>query len=423
MKIGIALSFLDFRNDIRRVIIELVREHELVLFLPEGQAESMRSLVPAGAEVRIIDERVKSVGSRMWQRMFTYFGQIPKSVGNYYLMERFLILQRPAGLRRRCELLAFDLSLRLPKWLSYDVYLDQLSFTGDTQIDDIDRFLLLTRIADDAFLARLLHEGRDVQVYVYSWDHPCKHRQFSMRVDYLVWNDGIGEDLAELQGVPPERIRSVGASQFGYISEFLARGSCPRPYPFEYVYLGCFSGIPELTVQEVRIIERISQVMATVRPDLRLVMRPYPVLSDWSLYDPLQRCQNVVWDGEFRGKDLSIDEEKIGEKFRRIEHAVAFLHMGTTMGIEACFTSTPSFIVDFGYAKRWGKLSIEHGIHQYQNQKYLIDDVPHNVLRSEDDLRRMLTTPQDPVYFAVNERVQRIFGLTTFAEFAKRLVS
>jgi hypothetical protein len=423
MKLGIALSFLDFRNDIRRVITELVQEHEIVLFLPEGQAESMRSLVPAGAEVRIISERCRSLSSRLWQRLFSRFGQIPKSIGNYYLMERFLILQRPAGFRRRCELLAFDLSLRLPKWLSYDVYLDHLSFSGNTQIDDVDRFLLLTRIADDAFLARLLHEGREVQVYVYSWDHPCKHRQFSRRVDYLVWNDSIGCDLVDLQSVPSARVKSIGSSQLCYLHEILQQDMGESPYGYPYVYLGCFSGIREMTLQEVEIILRISHTMAEAAPDVRLVVRPYPILRDWSLYAPLEAATNIVMDNDFRRQDLSTSEDKIQDKLRKIHHAVAFLHLGTTMGLEACFTGTPSFIVDYGYSTNAGRLSIEHGIHQYQNEKYLIDGVPRNVLRSDEDLRRMLAAPQAPEYFGVNERVQITFGLTSFQEFARRLAS
>jgi hypothetical protein len=422
MKLGIALGFLDFRNDFRRVIGELCREHEVVLLLPADQAEAMRALVPMGVEVRIISERSPSLNRRLWQRLFSRFGQIPKSIGNYYLMERFLILQRPAGLRRRCELLAFDLSLRLPKWLSYDIYLDHLPFTGDTQIDDIDRFLLLTRIADDALLARLIHEDRDVQVYVYSWDHPCKHRQFSRRVDYLVWSDSIGRDLVDLQSVPSSRVKSIGSSQLCYLHEILQQDMGESPYDYPYVYLGCFAGIREMTLQEVEIILRISRTMAEAAPDVRLVVRPYPILRDWSLYAPLEAARNIVMDDDFRRQDLSTSEDKIQDKLRKIHHAVAFLHLGTTMGLEACFTATPSFIVDYGYSTSAGRLSIEHGIHQYQNEKYLINGVPSNVLRSDEDLQRMLAAPQAPVYLGVNERVQSTFGLTSFKDFARRLV-
>ena len=422
MKVGIALSFLEFRNDIRRVIVEILREHEVVLFLPRDQVGAMRSLVPDGAEVRLIDEQTSSLRLRLWKRLFHFFGHIPRSVGNYYLMERFLILLGAVGFRRRLSLLSFDLAMHFPKWLSYDKYINGLSYKATTPIDDIDRFVLLTRIVDDAFLSRLLREGRDVRVYVYSWDHPCKHRQFSRRVDYLVWSQGIRDDLVELQNIPREKIRSIGASQLGYLHEFLEQDGSPEPYDFPYIYLGCFAGIREMVLQEVEIILRISKVISSSRPDMRLVVRPYPMVRENTIYGPLREAANIVMDDDYLRQDLSTAEDKIQDKLSKIYHAQAFLHLGTTMGLEACFTDTPSFIIDFGYHAGAGRLSIEHGIRQYQNKKYLIDSTPTNVLRREEDVRQMLGSLKDPAYLSVNNHIRRTFPLTSFDDFARELV-
>ena len=96
--------------------------------------------------------------------------------------------------------------MKIPKWVSYDQYLNNLDNSKQTIIDDIDMFICLTKISDDHFFSRLLNDGKNVKVYVYSWDHPCKHKQFSNRVKYLVWNDGIKDDLYALQKIPKKKI-------------------------------------------------------------------------------------------------------------------------------------------------------------------------------------------------------------------------
>ena len=67
------------------------------------------------------------------------------------------------------------------------------------------------------FFSRLLKEEKVVQVYVYSWDHPCKHKQFSNRVKYLVWNKGIKSDLISLHNISHNNIKQVGSSQFCFV--------------------------------------------------------------------------------------------------------------------------------------------------------------------------------------------------------------
>ena len=197
-----------------------------------------------------------------------------------------------------------------------------------------------------------------------------------------------------------------------------------KPYEFDYIYLGCFAGIPEMVKQEVNIIRQISTIMMESDLQINLVVRPYPVLQDWSLYDPLNDISNLIIDDSFKTKDLSTSEDKIFEKFIKIHFAKAFFHMGTTMGLEACFTSTPSFIIDFGYDKvKSSKLSIKYGIHQYQNKKYLIDKNPKNVINSEDYLKNVLSHIGHQDYKLINQQISEAFELISFQTFVERLTA
>lgn len=427
MKIGFQLNFLDFRNDVRRVINLISRDHKVVVFIKATDIDIMKTHIPPQIEVRVIDEEIKSLRNTFWRILFSKFGKIPKSVNNFYLMERFLIYLNSNRLRRLKELLIFDLSIKLPKCLSYDLYLDNLECSRNTKIDDIDKFICLTRISDDFLFSRLIKEKKIVQVYVYSWDHACKHMQFSKRVKYLVWNKDIKDDLIELQAIPSEKVECIGASQLCYAQEFLSHQSntFEKPYSFNYIYFGCFAGIPEMVRQEIDIIKQIGVILKEVKPQMMLVVRPYPVLQDWSFYDSLAGISNIVIDDSFKTKDLSTSEHKIIDKFLKIHFSNAFFHLGTTMGLEACFTKTPSFIIDFGYGtEKRNKLNIKHGIHQYQNEKYLIKNGNQkNVIHSTDYLKQILSTLENPDYINLNKHISECFDLISFETFAKRIAA
>jgi hypothetical protein len=110
------------------------------------------------------------------------------------------------------------------------------------------------------------------------------------------------------------------------------------------------------------------------------------------------------------------------EKFEKIENAEAFFHLGTTMGLEACFTSTPSFIIDMGYTTQQG-LSLYNFIHQYQNDRHLIDLAPQNAITSEQRLIEVVNDLTQPGFMLLNQRVQSDYTVKSFANFAKDLVS
>lgn len=424
MKIAFVVSFFDFRNDVRRVIAELARQHEVVVLGSPEQVAPIKTHLPQGVEFRVIRERRVTVWNRIWERMYLIFKQIPKSKNNYYLMQLFLASNAPTEEQKQKALRILRWTKRLPKVLSYDTYLDKLKYTSQTQLDDIDQFILYTSIADDYLLARLLKENRMAKVYVYSWDHACKNPRFSKRVKYLCWSEGIKEDVAELHGVPPSQIQAVGASQFCYIHEFLnSRQTLTRHFPYEYIYFGCAVGIPELAQQEVEVIRQVAQVMMEHKPELKLVVRPYPVMKDWALYDGIRQLPNVVFDEDFRKTDLSVSEKAIFEKFEKIHFARAFFHLGTTMGLEACFTETPSFILDFGYDSTLG-LSLYNFIHQYQNDKYLMDRPAANVIGSAGNLIEILNKLDSPDFLNNNRDTARAFlPLRSFNDFAHKMIA
>lgn len=421
MKIAFVISFFDFRNDVRRVIAEVARQHEVVVLGRPDQAESIQAHLPEGVEFRLISERQGTLWNKLWEKLYLLFRKIPRSRANFFLMELFKASNQPTAQNRAKALRLVRWMQLLPKVIAYDTYLNKLHYQSSTYLDDINRFICFTAIADDYLLARLIREQKSVLVYVYSWDHPCKHTCFSNRVRYACWSEPIREDVISLQNIPADQVAVTGASQFGYVAAYRYAEISPASYPFRYVYFGCAIGIPALVPDEIRLIKILAEALQLAQPTWKLLVRPYPVLTNWVFYEELRQVLNVVFDEDFRTGDLSVQEANILKKYATIEQAEAFFHLGTTMGLEAGFTKTPSFILDFGYTTQKG-LSLYNFIHQYQNDRHLINLAPQNAVRSEQQVSQLLTDLANPAYLELNQRIQRQYSVQSFAEFTRNLL-
>ncbi len=422
MTTGFVVSFFDFRNDVRRVITEVSKINNVVIFgKPEHKNEILRHL-PDGISFRLIDERANGFWNKLWVLLYVLLKEIPKSKENFYLMELLKASITPDPVIKAKNYNLINWVRRLPKIISYDFYLDRLRYKSQTDLSGIDQFVSFTAIADDFFHARLLREKHPVKVYVYSWDHPCKHVCFSKRAQYVCWNETLKQDIVELQHIDSEQVAVIGASQFGYVVEYnKLKDSIARTYNFDYVYMGCAIGAVDLVASEVMVVQSVAEVLAQTKPAWKLVVRPYPVQANWALYEPLRKLKNVVMDDGFRTLDLSVKDGSILEKFEKIDNAKAFFHLGTTMGLEACFTNTPSFIVDYGYTEQ-GELSLHSFIHQFQNDRHLIDLAPQNAPKSEAELVAIFQDLENPKYRELNQKVQNQYQLKSFGDFAKNLI-
>ncbi|CAG5007998.1 hypothetical protein DYBT9275_04172 [Dyadobacter sp. CECT 9275] len=401
--------------------MEVSQKHEVCILGKPEHAEAIRQHLPAQVTFRPILEAKASVWNTFWERIYLLFKKLPKSRSNFFLMELFKVSNVADQVQQQKGRKLLAWIKKLPKFIPYDFYLNRLRYRAGTRIDDIDQFICFTAIADDHFHARLIRERKQIKVYVYSWDHPCKHTCFSKRVTYLCWSQELKKDIVTLQNIPEHQIFVAGASQFGYIHDYLGLLSARRPYSFPYIYFGCAIGIVDLVPEELRLIKLLAECLMQEQPEWKLVVRPYPVLTNWTFYETLKMLPNVVVDDQFRTKDLSVAEDDILKKYETIEHAEAFFHLGTTMGLEACFTETPSFILDFGYTTGQD-LSLYNFIHQFQNDRHLIQLSPVNAIRSREELSQVLKETGAPQYKVLNKVVRQQYSLKSFSKFAEDLV-
>ena len=241
----------------------------------------------------------------------------------------------------------------------------------------------------------------------------------------------MADDLHDLQGIAPSNIEKLGANQFGYIDRYLQTRNEPafqaKMFPFSYVYFGAAIGIPGLVEQEIEVIKEAASALAEACPTWKLVVRPYPVLREWERYEALKQIDNIVLDDAFRQADRSVSDDMIMQKFRAIEQAEVFLHMGTTLGVEAAYTATPSVIVDydrFVADKKKKGLALYHFVHQYQNEKYLIAPLGSLRVVSPDDFKRLFAQVRlqgKAAMVAPNLKLRVSFPVAGFGEIAERL--
>lgn len=423
MKLGLIVHFFDFRNDVRQWIEELQKDHELVLFVRPQDKETIGAMLNSSLEIRTIEERKNNIWNRFWELAFRFLGRLPESRQNYYLMEAFRISIINSVQKAAAAIRLLNFSMALPRVLPYDFFIRQLSIRKKTDISGIGQFLCFTELSDNYFISRLLKEGHAPLVYVYSWDHPCKHTRFSKRLQYLVWHPGLADDLIQLQHVPAGQIRVWGATQMAYVHRWLQnKNQFSSPYPFDYLYFGCAIGVPQLVEAELEMVRLVAMDLAEIAPHWKLVVRPYPVMKDWGPYEALREIPNLLLDDGFRAKkseNIAVNEDFIMEKFVKIQHAKAFLHLGTTLGIEACYTDAPSVLLDLEeYSRPDEVLSLHHFIHQFQNDKYLNHRDFPNVIRSKTALKQLINRllANDPALKLYNQKVAADLKPKSFRE-------
>lgn len=423
MKIGVLAQYLDTRSDIRDTLDILSREHEIVVYVRGPEVQKVSQFV--NDDITIVPITVfngfQKVLCLLWQYLYLMLGKTPASHYNYYMTEHIKLLN-PAlkKWQKTIQYLLLKFSKILPRFIHYDHYLHGLTFIkARTRLHpDIDVFLCCTEIYHDWLFAQILAQHKPVWTYVYSWDHPCKMKTFSKRTNYLVWHEGIKTDLIKLQNINPDRIYVWGATQFTYIYDhFQSKSNSPVPYDFRYIYLGCATGYHKLTSQEVDYCGQIAAVLQDIAPEWKLVVRPYPFQKNSAVYNKLAGLDNVVID-----KTTTKSKNQPHEKCLKIQYAEAFFHFGTTLGYEAGYFTTPSFLIDFVDPE---KDALLHGfVHQYQNVRYLNNGAGYNVIKTKNDLRKVLKnlSAQTTDLKYTNEKISQVMPLESFQTLVRKLV-
>jgi hypothetical protein len=143
------------------------------------------------------------------------------------------------------------------------------------------------------------------------------------------------------------------------------------------------------------------------------------LLNDWNLYSPLIAASNVEMDDAYRRTPFADFKAASYDKFNKIKGSRLLLHSGSTIGLEACLLGTPSLLVDFGYGKNRSGLSVYGFIHQFQNEKYLLNEGLG--LKSPESLAAFLDDSEKKME-AANSRISSNFEVLSMPEFVDNVL-
>lgn len=424
-QLGVYIGKDQLRHDINSLLDKLSFSKKIVIFTTSNLARVVEEKIcNKKVEIRIADEK-PNFKNKLWQNLFRYFGYLPKHINTFYIIGLFRINNQSHGLKKLWSRIQFQLILHLPKYMHFDTYINRIdSKVFEVDLEGIDNMLFFTEISSQIFLSKCLNETINIFCYVYSWDHPPKFRTFSKHISYFTWNKCISIDLMDSWGIDESKILDLGSTQFTYIHNYLKikekSYSC-KPYAYDYIYFVCSTAYTLLVKQEVTYVGRISKIIEESNLPYRIVFRPYPNLKNWDFYSPLRKLNNVVFDDDFRSNHYLISEEKIYDRYWKIDHSLALIHFGTTLGLEACFFNSPSLIVDIAETSNL----LNQFVHQYQNEKYLLLKGYDNVIQSENQLKDILLNLKNKrlKLLSYNKSVIDKFRLRSVDEIANGILS
>jgi hypothetical protein len=427
--IGILINHYDARNDIRDLVAEIARSHRVVLLSRE---KTLAHPLPAGVELRPLVS-VHPNKRNFWSKVFSWFGRLPKSRENYYINELFK-LGRLSPFRQTIGKLKLNLQMWIPRFISINKLLPNMSQCDDTDISDIDSFLLITEFADIPMLARICDSGKPAWAYLYSWDHPCKHTVLTDRLTgYLVWNKKLAKDMEELQGVSLDKCKIIGATQLCPIVDYLASTSTlPRQGRIEgrpYFYFGCGTGYAPLSRREIKLIADLADLLSKEFPDHLLLVRPYPMFNDDSVLAEIKAKPNVRIDDEFRSFQVgrSLRSVDIHKRLDLQRGSACFIHIGTTMGYEAAFLGCSvvfiNLIADSNTGGADDTESLSTFARQYHVQRYLVGNYPSSTNNLSEAVAALKTAVRFPdEMLAYNDYVSSDTPLMSMPQLTQKIL-
>ena len=400
--IGILINHYDSRNDIRDLVAEIARSHRVVLL---SKGTTLAHALPFGVELRPLVSK-KHFSILLWTRIFRWFGKLPRSSENYYINELFKF-SRLSLFRQMIERAKLNLQMWTPRFISINNLLSALSQSDDTDISDIDSFLLITEFSDIPMLARICDSGKPAWAYLYSWDHACKHTVLTDRLTgYLVWNEKLAQDMEKLQGVPRAMCKVIGATQLCPIVDYLSSTSiAPGQGKIEgrhYFYFGCGTGYAPISRKEISLVTNLADLLNKEFPEHLLLVRPYPFYNDDSVLSELKARANVRIDNEYRSFQVngSLRSADIHQRLNLQRGSACFIHIGTTMGYEAAFLGCAVVFINLSSDKitedKHTIESLSTFARQYHVQKYLVGNYSSSVNNLSEAVKAIKLAVESP---------------------------
>jgi hypothetical protein len=254
------------------------------------------------------------------------------------------------------------------------------------------------------FVRTAVAEGIPTVLAIGSWDNLTTRPPMHVTPHVVtVWNEAQREEAVHVHGVPPDRVRVLGAPNFDQWFTWRPR---PRAFflervgldPTKPVILWVGSALNQWEVPEPSFFERW---LAAVRSSgdrmleqAGVLVRPHPLRTEHWDGSGFSRNDNVaLWPR--RDAAMPIDDEQSSDYFDSIYHAAVVVGINTSAMIEASIVGRPilSVVEPTYFDSQHGAIHFAHLLEQGQGalrlaptmEEHFVDLGRH--LHGEDELR------------------------------------
>lgn len=399
IRLGLLLAEPKSRPDLLRLVHLISERFDTTAFVASDDDVDVIANSCPGIPVVALDTVPAGRRAALADSLFDHFRASPRPRRHQrgYQLRRLDKLEgsapRQAFRRARIEFIS-----RLPCVLDYGWLLERQATSTelDSMVRQLDVLIVVSDVSHDGLLAAAIAASVPTALYVYSWDHPPKFARFPRGACSVgVWSEAIGSDVAELHGVPHSNLLQLPPTQYAAIMDRLDEHQTKVAVDADpYVYFPASFGYPTLAEAEVQLVTQVADLLQQEFSDLRLRFRGYPHLQHHAVYEPLGRHPKIDIDSDVAGHGTGLDQNSVQGKTDALRRAVAVLHAGTTVGIEAALCGTPVIYLTCVPEKTADRAAslLESAWDQHHLQRFFAAPELLNHASNMDQLRAALTT-------------------------------
>lgn len=370
-RLGVLTADLAARTELVGLARQLSDRYEVVII---GDVDRL-NLTDIGVDVVHLGVLSTTWRNRLLSLAFRFVGQKPSPVRHYrsYHLRR---LDKSTGgrvtqLRRRLTTIAAT------AWRGRWAYVDYLeryrpSHHASALVAALDGLLVVSDVPSDDVMSAAVRARKPILFYIYSWDHPPKFDRLPAgAAKFAVWGETMGRDLQDLNGIEPSAIEEVGATQHARLidalddTDRLNLVADSMGLPEKYLLVMASYGYPSLARTELRVIQNIAIALGRTYPDMLVIFKGYPNNPNPDLERAVRRLPNVTSYGKMEQRAAAVSASAAETRVAILGRAIALVHLGTTVGIEAALAGTPSIYVamDKGVDRSFGVFSRRDAAH------------------------------------------------------------
>ena len=232
--------------------------------------------------------------------------------------------------------------------------------------------------------------------WVYSWDNIFTFSTVSSSDLFIVWSNYVKKLISRIHNIDKNKILLNSPPQFKYLNlpKKIKKTKKENYILFACAYGGSETDKKDYVLDDLKMIELITNIIKTDKINFKILIRPYPFVKYKNLIKFAKKNPSIV-KFDFDSYNFSKNSKNINlhlkKKKKQIENSIAVFSFGSTFNIESSILLKPTFHLDFSDFKRNSTL------YDYKNFSNNLDELFYlksfnskNIIKNKYQLREIL---------------------------------